>query len=191
MGIYKNIIGEKIGRLLVLEDYKEYTNNRSMRKLKCRCDCGNTIIVYKQKVLGGATKSCGCLQKETRLSLGEKRKKGYGEAATNECFLSYKLCAKKRGYPFELTKEQFKQIVVQPCIYCGASLTQEKRIKGNNGTFKYTGIDRYDNDKGYTVENSVPCCGKCNRTKTNMDIEEFENHLKLILSRINVWKRTV
>ena len=190
MGSFKNIIGQKFGRLLVLEDYKEYRSNRCMRMLKCQCDCGNTTNVYKHKVLRGTTKSCGCLQKETRLNLGEKKKKEYGEAAFNECFLSYERCAKKRGYSFELTKEQFKQIIIQPCIYCGSSLTQEKRAKGNNGTFKYTGIDRYNNNIGYTFKNSVPCCSKCNRIKTDMDIEELEKHLKLIISRIDMWKRT-
>lgn len=30
-------------------------------KFKCLCDCGNTTIVLRQHLVGGHTKSCGCL----------------------------------------------------------------------------------------------------------------------------------
>jgi 5-methylcytosine-specific restriction endonuclease McrA len=32
-------------------------------------------------------------------------------------------------------------------------------------TFLYSGIDRKDNEKGYTEENCVPCCKRCNGIK--------------------------
>ena len=187
---FKNVIGNRYGKLVVLEDNKIYKNNRSTRILKCKCDCGKITNVNKSKVLQRITKSCGCLQEKMRKELGEKRKKETGEASFNELYCCYKISAKRRNYDFDLSKEEFKSIITKPCIYCGEALTQEKRAKGNNGTFKYTGIDRYDNNKGYVSNNCVPCCAKCNRIKGNLSIEEFEKFLEKIIKRKDMWKRT-
>lgn len=35
-------------------------------------------------------------------------------------------------------------------------------------------IDIIDNNKGYIVDNIIPCCIVCNRAKGNMSLEEFE-----------------
>lgn len=40
----KDVIGEKFGRLTVVEEFKE----NKIRKLKCKCDCGNEITVTKR-----------------------------------------------------------------------------------------------------------------------------------------------
>lgn len=190
MPSFKKVIGNRYGKLVVLEDNKTYRNNRSTRILKCKCDCGKITNVNKSKVLQGITKSCGCLQEKMRKELGQKRKKETGEASFNELYYCYIISAKRRNYEFNLTKEEFKNIITKPCIYCGNMLTQEKRTKGNNGVFKYTGIDRYDNNKGYILDNCVSCCGICNRLKSNLSIEEFEKHLEKIIERKKEWKRT-
>ena len=54
---FKNLVGMKFGRLLVLE----YIGKS---KWKCLCDCGNTTIVNRGNLLSGNTKSCGCYHKE-------------------------------------------------------------------------------------------------------------------------------
>ena len=151
---------------------------------------GNITKPSKSKVLRGMTQSCGCLQKEHRKNWGISHGLNNGEAAFNELYQQYMVSAKRRKYEFDLSKEDFKNIITKPCIYCGTSLSQEKRGNGGHGGFKYTGIDRYDNTKGYTLDNSVPCCKKCNRMKSDMSIEEFENMLKKIILNKNMWKRT-
>ena len=40
-------------------------------------------------------------------------------------------------------------------------------------SFIYTGIDRMDNDLGYTTENTVPCCTTCNMLKGTMPYDDF------------------
>jgi hypothetical protein len=50
--------------------------------------------------------------------------------------------------------DEFCAIVVKPCYYCGEI---------NSG--EVNGIDRINNDIGYTSENCVPCCEICNRMK--------------------------
>lgn len=73
----------------------------------------------------------------------------------------------KRNYDVSLTLEDFEKIVSKPCAYCGEN---EKRI----------GIDRIDNTKGYTIENSNPCCTICNMMKKTMTVSEFISHIKKI-----------
>lgn len=177
---------------ITLHSVKKTSNENYDRKryyVKCLCDCGNYTFVDKCKISNGVTTSCGCKLEKVRKGFGSRLKLNYGESAFNETYGVYKKNAELRGYSFELTKEQFKEIITKPCIYCGENLTQTKIKPKCFGNFKYTGIDRYDNTKGYTLENAVPCCAKCNRIKTDMNIEEFENRLTTILNRKDFWKR--
>lgn len=190
MGKHIDCIGKKYGMLTVIDEQRKIIHGRSRLFLKCVCDCGTVALKDKCHVLSGYSKSCGCMQVKMRKGLGDRMKKGYGEAAFNETFGQYVKAARMRGYPFELSKEQFKEIITKPCIYCGETLTQEKHKPSRNGTFKYTGIDRYDNTKGYTTDNAVPCCCKCNRMKTNMSVEEFESRLNKIIAHKAFWLRT-
>lgn len=178
----KVVIGLTFGELLVLEDYPKKMPYRSRRYLKCKCSCGKITEIEKSKVLRGHTKSCGHLQTEMRHNLGALNRLSYGEATANETYECYKKNALKRNYEFKLTKEEFKILVTQPCFYCGREKTQEKRDKQNNGSFKYTGIDRYDNSKGYTTDNCVPCCKTCNMMKGTMTAIEFKEKMETILS---------
>lgn len=55
-------IGDIFGRLTVI-DFAE-DNSCGQKCFKCRCSCGNTVIVAGNKLRTGHTKSCGCLNKE-------------------------------------------------------------------------------------------------------------------------------
>jgi hypothetical protein len=81
--------------------------------------------------------------------------------------------AKRRGIPVELTYEQFCVLYEIPdCHYCGINLNRKKLTYGGSrkrytsGSVEYS-LDRKDNLKGYSFENSVPCCPRCNFTKRN------------------------
>jgi len=94
-----------------------------------------------------------------------------GEAAFNVLYRIYRDNAKSRGIPFELTKEQFREIVNSPCYYCGREPSMvETRGYGN---FVHNGVDRFWNNRPYTVKNCVPCCKECNRAKRDMTPFEF------------------
>lgn len=69
----KDVIGEKFGRLTVVEEFKE----NKIRKLKCKCDCGNEIAVTKRDVLSGHTKSCGCYHSDMSSQRFSKDWTGY------------------------------------------------------------------------------------------------------------------
>lgn len=181
----------KYNKLTIVEEYRTRTKQgRSQRRFKCSCDCGKSTDVEKAKVIGGITKSCGCIQEGMRRNLGKIRMLPKFEASMNEVFSVYKKGARKRGFSFELSKEKFIEIITKECIYCGDRLTNLHDKESNNGNFSYTGIDRYDNSIGYTVDNSVPCCRVCNRIKTNMTTEQMYEHLNKIIKNAKVWQRT-
>lgn len=49
-----------------------------------------------------------------------------------------------------------------------------------NGGYVYNGLDRRNNNKGYTHDNIVPCCKPCNYAKRDMNIEEFRNWVRRV-----------
>ena len=69
-----NLIGKRFGRLTVIDFAEDYVppSNHHVAQWKCRCDCGNEIIVAQNHLRNNHTKSCGCLQKNT---VSEKSKK--------------------------------------------------------------------------------------------------------------------
>lgn len=60
-----SILGEKFGRLVVLEEYFIRQNNgKNKRFCKCKCDCGTIVEVSASHLKSGHSKSCGCYNKE-------------------------------------------------------------------------------------------------------------------------------
>jgi len=59
---YKNEVGHRFGRLLVLKDVGRTKRNKVL--WLCKCDCGKNIVVKAQSLRSGNTRSCGCYQKD-------------------------------------------------------------------------------------------------------------------------------
>ena len=57
---------------------------------RCRCDCGNEVVVRRKNLLSGLTKSCGCLKREIGVEKAKKmrevRKKKQTEDLTGKVF---------------------------------------------------------------------------------------------------------
>lgn len=56
-----NLIGEKFGRLLVVEKAE---SKKGHIRWRCKCDCGNECIVNGYSLKNGNTTSCGCFKRE-------------------------------------------------------------------------------------------------------------------------------
>lgn len=71
--IHSNLLGRRFGRLTVIEKDKNYTCGGQQHCVWiCACDCGNTISIRASSLLSGHTKSCGCLQNESRIQSNTK-----------------------------------------------------------------------------------------------------------------------
>lgn len=79
--------------------------------------------------------------------------------------------AEDKGIAFDLTIEQFNELLSGDCHYCGQP----------GGT-----IDRINSAIGYIMSNSSPCCWICNRMKYTGTIEEMMNHIVRIYDHNNL-----
>ena len=64
-GKIKDHTNERFGRLLVLTQTNERTSSRHV-VWKCLCDCGNECFVSSNSLVTRKTRSCGCLERESR-----------------------------------------------------------------------------------------------------------------------------
>jgi hypothetical protein len=149
----------------------------------CLCKCGKEKVFWKKSAMD-RQKSCGCLMDDAGLT-GKQRRSMLSRMQ------GYKNGAKKRNFSWELTYEQFVSVATKPCIYCGTepkkwdcmtnspSLRKDSpNVKPEDYIIEFTGVDRFDSKKGYTVENVVPCCVFCNRAKSDLTLEDFKKKLE-------------
>lgn len=142
----ENLIGHKYGRLTVIS-FAGY--NKHQRTLwQCRCECGAITVVQGSCMRSGHTKSCGCLEKETKkknnLKHGLRRHPLYGRwlNVKDRCLNPHNSHYKDYGgRGIEICqewKDDFKS------FYDWAV---------SNGYEKGLSIERIDVNKGYNPEN--------------------------------------
>lgn len=73
------LIGYRFSKLVVIADAERDKNN--VLRWLCKCDCGNEKIVYQQSLVRGATKSCGCYNRE---ATSKRMSQGYAKIFTEE-----------------------------------------------------------------------------------------------------------
>jgi hypothetical protein len=169
--------GVRWGQLVVLRVVRR--DKHGFKMVKCQCACGTEKVIRWQSAPQRA-KSCGCLiQRISVVAARARNLKPLGEANFNSLFQAYSTGARNRGLIFQLTKDQFRILTKNKCHYCGtepqrpydkSSRSTSKRL---NGAYLCNGIDRVDNNEGYTVANCVACCSACNVAKGSSSKDHF------------------
>jgi hypothetical protein len=72
-------IGEKFGRLTLMEEVESLYNNK-IRRFLCECDCGNKKLIHLTNLKSGDTKSCGCLN----IEISKQRNRTHGDSNSPE-----------------------------------------------------------------------------------------------------------
>ena len=161
--------GNVYGKITVLyRDHKRFPGQGAY--WICQCTCGNVSSVRGTSLRYWGHKSCGC-----SITKPGRRPLPPGEAAFNAYFSKLQHGVKKRNLPLELTEAEVKELIRNRCYYCGAEPVDDAYSKKYNGEFARNGIDRVDNNKGYTLDNVVPCCKHCNQAKHTRSLEDFLN----------------
>jgi 5-methylcytosine-specific restriction endonuclease McrA len=126
--------------------------------------------VIRYENLNKSTKSCGC-----------SRGLPIGESSFRSLISQYKKGAKARNLSYSLSKKRFKELTSSNCSYCNRP---PMSIYGHNsyskGIYTYNGIDRVNNNVGYTIKNSITCCKDCNYAKRDKTQKEFLEWIRLV-----------
>lgn len=186
---FKDRANDIHGRLTVLSHAGK--DHRNKHLWLCLCECGNEKIVVSDNLSSGKTNSCGCLKKEFLARKGNQ----YGiykdreEALLKVQYSHLKKRDNKKGFSNTMSFDVFSILSKSPCKYCGLEYSKEiedrlnesKRKKRlSDHILRCNGIDRLDSSKGYTIDNSVPCCKWCNTAKNVMSEGDFYKWIKKV-----------
>lgn len=118
---------------------------------------------------------------KVREERNKKNKRYYDENESRRRRVRYRANAKINGYiqgarirnyDWMLTVESATVLMKSPCHYCGRQ----------GADYGLNGIDRKDNDEGYTIGNTLPCCSMCNMGKGTKTYEQTQEWLKAIVN---------
>lgn len=84
---------------------------------------------------------------------------------------SVKSSAGNRNLQWGIPQALGLDLITDACFYCGAS------------PGPVNGIDRVDNSRGYTEDNVVSCCFRCNEWKRAHKVDDFLGHCQRIAAR--------
>lgn len=142
----------------------------------CRCDCGSLFESASSDLKRGHTKSCGCHHLSiVKQNVGENNP-AYIDGRTKtlkQDYSQYRLGAGYRNLQFSLTYQEFQELVMNNCDYCGDP-PEDRR----------NGIDRVDSSVGYIKENCVACCYFCNLAKSDWTKEQFITKIEKIYKHL-------
>lgn len=173
MGIIKNCIDQRFGRLIVI-DYAG-TNKGRHALWKCKCDCGNIIITTGNNLRSGNTESCGCMASERLV----RRNTKHGESQTR----LYKIWRGMHTRCENKNRPDSKYYVMRGVTVCDEWNSYEtfRAWSMENGYNDSLSIDRIDNDKGYCPENCrwVTHKQQCNNRRNNIIVNYCGKNLTL------------
>lgn len=110
------------------------------------------------------------LKRKQRADTGRKRNKYNSNLPIK--YRQYLSRANSKGREFTLTVEQFNELIIGTCVFCGS---QNKQT-----------IDRINSAEGYTPENTQTACYTCNTMKNNLSVNDFLKHINKIKNHLNI-----
>lgn len=161
-----------------------YTYEGREGKYTIECSCGNILIRHTYSM----TKYNRCCKECSFKNIGSNKILPNQQACKNATFNIYKRNAKKRGLNFNISLIDFLEICKKDCHYCGmqpSNICNLKTKSNGDNKFIYSGIDRIDSSKDYTIENCVPCCIICNRSKSDLSIKDWEIWITTLYNKIH------
>ena len=148
---------------------------------KCKCDCGE-IFYARENCLEKRVGCTHCTAFKVATNRSLKKSGIINKGIKGRVFKDYQTGAKKKNREFNLSFDDFIKLSESNCYYCGAEPSEKesdkKYVYKMATPWKRNGIDRVDTTKGYTIDNCVPCCTKCNVAKHDLKLEDFKDWIK-------------
>lgn len=144
-------LGKTFERLTVLEVVK---TNKPRTYFKCRCQCGNELIVSLNHIQTGNTKSCGCLALETKRENGKRLSPiKYGiDTREDSLYMVYHNMI-RRCYKQSNSSKYYKDKGIMVCDEWKNNYATFKEWALNNGYQKGLAIDRVNPNDDYKPSN--------------------------------------
>lgn len=123
---FKDLTGQRFGRLVAIQPIKSLSNSKYY--WLCQCDCGNTVEIIGTSLTSGNTKSCGCI-------------KSVGEANIALLLSELKIPFKREYRIFDEEKKEYR--------FDFAILDKDNNIKS---FIEYDGIQHFGRISGWFTE---------------------------------------
>lgn len=169
---FKNLTGEKFGRLTVIGvSRKVESGNRERYYWRCKCGCGNEKEVRTDCLTSGLVKSCGCLKKDQdKINLTKYHKHKLSHTKLWDTYYGMK----SRCY--DKTDKRYSDYGGRGIEICPEWLENFENFVSwslENGFDDNLQIDRIDNDSGYSPQNCrwISIKENCRNRRSNVMIE--------------------
>jgi hypothetical protein len=149
------LLGQRFRKLKVIKEQEK-------GMWLCKCDCGGSKIVPTGRLRNKSIISCGCIRRKSKNKREAIARRIWSNVYSDS----------------DLSFERFLEKSQLNCHYCGII---PSRV---NKEFVYNGLDRIDNSKGHTDENTVPCCTDCNYSKRDRSLDDFKLWVGLIYNHL-------
>lgn len=177
--------GDRFGRLVVIKEiYVINCQNKYIRKAICRCDCGKEKTIIIQSLIMGATKSCGCLQKE-KFAEAKSKCSYKGRPSHNMSFDPiYNVYRGMKMRCYDKNWKFYYRYGGRGITICEKWLNDKSlffKWAYNNGFRKGLTIERINNSKGYSPKNCtfVTQERQANNTRSNHIINDCNENMSL------------
>lgn len=130
-----------------------------MKCLSCYVDKPIEEFCKDKHTKSGLAKRCRkCYSKKAKEWYSKNAQRQLDLARTpKQRFLYGQKLAKRRNLEWQIEESIFNNLINKPCHYCNEIPVNRTGV----------GLDRLDNNKGYSEDNVVPCCGRCNTGRSD------------------------
>lgn len=147
------LLGKKFNRWLVVGAVEKNANGRKV--WPCRCECGVEKLVREDHLVGGSSKSCGCLSrevaKEVAKQTGLKNKKHGGEKT--RLYSIWHRMKERCLNPRHVAYHRYGGRGISICNEWVNAFAEFRSWALTNGYDDSLSIDRIDNNRGYEPSN--------------------------------------
>lgn len=196
MGRYRDLTGERFGRLRVLQ--RDGCNKHGQVKWWCRCDCGTEKHVLGMCLSRGETQSCGCLHNEITAKIN------YKHGMTKTAMYGVWHAMIQRCY--DQKSPAYKRYGGRGIGVCSEWHDFEKFYADMGAALQGKSLERLDNEGDYCPDNVVWADAKtqANNRRSNVVLEhngkkqtmqqwcdELGLKIQTVWARINVYGYSV
>lgn len=168
MGKKIDLVGQRFGRLSVIEEAGR--DKRGKVLWECQCDCGNRVIVSSSNLKMERTLSCGCLQRERVVEANTKH-----GMSKHPLYSVWQNILTRCGVYKGASDRVYRDYAARGITICDEWHDPETFIAWaiEHGYKKGLQIDRIDNDRGYFPENCrfVTIKQNSNNKRTTMRLD--------------------